>query len=215
MSNYKGFDINTSSTPAPWGAREQQMVEDVIDTSVRDCISASKDTTGQKHPRLYNMAGETRISGALNDRLTMASSSSGESTITLGKTGINLTIDNVQPLGESKIVMANGSMAISNSGTGGTLSLSTNGAGSHINLTAAGTSNTVEVNALEVNLNTNQVNVPAGTPINFGTGNYIKASSGSSELHLKASSFLVLENKSGSKMLYCDGFLANINMFVN
>jgi hypothetical protein len=52
--DYKGFDINTNTTPAPWGAREQQMVQDVIDTTVGDAVGGLKDTYGHGHGKLYD-----------------------------------------------------------------------------------------------------------------------------------------------------------------
>lgn len=54
MANYKDFDINTSTTPKPWGAREEQMVKDLIDTVVLDSIGGVKRTTGHLHSKLYN-----------------------------------------------------------------------------------------------------------------------------------------------------------------
>lgn len=54
MAPYKDFDINTSTTPKPWGAREEQMVKDLIDTLVLDTIGGVKRITGHLHSLLYN-----------------------------------------------------------------------------------------------------------------------------------------------------------------
>ena len=62
MSNYRGFDINTNTTPAPWGAREQQMVQDNLDTLCGDTILGTKDTTGHKHGNVYDPSGNALVS---------------------------------------------------------------------------------------------------------------------------------------------------------
>lgn len=82
MSNYKGFDINTNTTPAPWGAREQQMVQDQIDTLVGDAILASKDTTGHKHGKVYDPAGNVLVRAETN-ALGLACNSAGAEEIVI------------------------------------------------------------------------------------------------------------------------------------
>jgi hypothetical protein len=78
MSAYKGFDINTNLTPAPWGAREQQMNQDLIDTVVVDCVSALADTTGHKHKSVYNVDGVLVLDGSSNSSISL---NSGTSTV--------------------------------------------------------------------------------------------------------------------------------------
>ena len=57
MTIHKGFDINTASTPKPWGAREEAAIKDIIDTLVGDALVVAKATGGHKHPRMYNING--------------------------------------------------------------------------------------------------------------------------------------------------------------
>lgn len=61
MSIYNGFDINTASTPKPWGAREEQAVKDIIDTLVGDAIGGVKATGGHVHNKLYYDASNTAV----------------------------------------------------------------------------------------------------------------------------------------------------------
>jgi hypothetical protein len=58
MSNYKSFDINDNLTPAPWGAREQKAIEDIIDTSVVGTLEGAKQATGgHQHNQICLAAG--------------------------------------------------------------------------------------------------------------------------------------------------------------
>ena len=59
MSTYKGFEINTSSTPAPWGDREERMVKAVIDTLTVDTLQGTSATSGHSHNKLYSTSGGT------------------------------------------------------------------------------------------------------------------------------------------------------------
>jgi hypothetical protein len=61
MTVYKGFNLNDPSTPAPWGPREQQALEDVIDTVVGDTIQGASDTAGHKHSSVYSSDGDQTI----------------------------------------------------------------------------------------------------------------------------------------------------------
>jgi hypothetical protein len=62
MSTYKGFEINTNTTPAPWGTREQAMVQDVIDTLTVGTVTAAKDTVnGHKHMTLESATASTMV----------------------------------------------------------------------------------------------------------------------------------------------------------
>jgi len=59
--NYRNFDINTPTTVRPWGAREAQAWEDVIDTLVLDSVGAVADVTGHKHYRLFDADANARL----------------------------------------------------------------------------------------------------------------------------------------------------------
>ena len=61
MAIYNGFDINTAATPAPWGAREEQVIKDIIDTLVGDSIGGAKATSGHVHNNLYYDASNTAV----------------------------------------------------------------------------------------------------------------------------------------------------------
>ena len=61
---YKGINLNDPSTPGPWGARELQALEDVIDTVVGDTIQGVSDTDGHKHSTLYHTGGAAAIQTA-------------------------------------------------------------------------------------------------------------------------------------------------------
>jgi len=52
--NYLGFDINTETTPKPWGYREKICWQDALQTLVKDTVDGSKYTTGHKHFKLYS-----------------------------------------------------------------------------------------------------------------------------------------------------------------
>lgn len=67
--NYKTFDINISTTPKPWGAREQQCIQDMINTMVIDTVTGiSAPAVGHHHNKLYN-TGNNRILEADSQRL--------------------------------------------------------------------------------------------------------------------------------------------------
>lgn len=53
MATYKGFTYNEPGDPKPWGTVENQLDKDLIDTMVIDCITATKDTDGHKHAKVY------------------------------------------------------------------------------------------------------------------------------------------------------------------
>jgi hypothetical protein len=61
MSVYKGFNLNDSSTPPPWGPREQQVLKDLADTVVSDTIQGASDTAGHKHDNLYFTGGAASV----------------------------------------------------------------------------------------------------------------------------------------------------------
>jgi hypothetical protein len=64
-TNYKQFDINDASTPAPWGQRETQWNEDIIDTLCVGTNIATKDTVnGHQHYRLV-LQGDSSNSTSL------------------------------------------------------------------------------------------------------------------------------------------------------
>jgi hypothetical protein len=52
--NWMGFDINTASTPKPWGPREETMVKELIQTMVGNTIGSTKRTSGHLHNLLHN-----------------------------------------------------------------------------------------------------------------------------------------------------------------
>jgi hypothetical protein len=58
MSSYKGFTLNDPSTAAPWGARELQAMEDIIDTLCVGTVAATKDAAnGHQHLKLTSVVG--------------------------------------------------------------------------------------------------------------------------------------------------------------
>lgn len=61
MTVYKGFDINTATTPKPWGTREENAWKDDIDTLVSDTIGGVKNTSGHKHAKMYDLNGYKTI----------------------------------------------------------------------------------------------------------------------------------------------------------
>ena len=61
MAIYNDFDINTAATPKPWGAREEQVIKDIIDTLVGDTIDGVKKTSGHLHGKLYNSSSVAMI----------------------------------------------------------------------------------------------------------------------------------------------------------
>jgi len=63
MSIYKGFTYNEAGvTPQPWGATENQLDKDLIDTIVNDaCLPQKETTNGHRHWRLYDPSGSEAI----------------------------------------------------------------------------------------------------------------------------------------------------------
>lgn len=64
--NYKGFNINTNTTPKPWGATEQQMVQDQIDTLTTGTLQGEKQAIGgHQHTQIVrstsNVDGENNL----------------------------------------------------------------------------------------------------------------------------------------------------------
>jgi hypothetical protein len=54
--NYRDFNINTSVTPKPWGAREQICIQDIIDTLCVDTVtSVAEPSVGHHHNKVYNL----------------------------------------------------------------------------------------------------------------------------------------------------------------
>lgn len=62
MAIYRVFVINTSTEPAPWGAREEQVIKDIIDTLVMDTVGAEKRVAGHLHMDVYDVNGTKIIS---------------------------------------------------------------------------------------------------------------------------------------------------------
>ena len=64
--NYKGFDINTSTTPRPWGAREQQNDQDTIDTLVTGTLQGEKQAIGgHQHTQMVRITSDQDGQGNL------------------------------------------------------------------------------------------------------------------------------------------------------
>lgn len=59
MASYKGFTYNGPGEPPPWGAIENQLDFDLIDTIVGDACVNTKDAAGHKHSKLYDSSGAT------------------------------------------------------------------------------------------------------------------------------------------------------------
>lgn len=69
--NYKNFITNISTTPPPWGLREQICIQDMIDTLVVDTVTdVSAPSLGHHHNKMYN-TGNNRILEADASRLGM------------------------------------------------------------------------------------------------------------------------------------------------
>jgi len=84
MSIYKGFEINTSSTPAPWGDREERMVKAVIDTLTVDTLQGTSALSGHSHNKLYATSGSTiavQVTSAGNVGIGTIVSNGGKVTI--------------------------------------------------------------------------------------------------------------------------------------
>lgn len=64
---FMGFDINTADTPKPWGPREEQMVQDVIQTVVGDTLGYSKRTSGHLHNKLYSAIDVPAFAAYVNE----------------------------------------------------------------------------------------------------------------------------------------------------
>ena len=74
-TNYKNFDLNDPTTPAPWGTREQQALEDIIDTIVLDSLTGLADpSVGHKHTKFYDNSGNVIFSTDSSNNITIASS---------------------------------------------------------------------------------------------------------------------------------------------
>lgn len=59
---YKGFNLISAGTPAPWGPTEEQNWKDMADTVLLDCVTLAKDATyGHKHKSLYNPDGSAAL----------------------------------------------------------------------------------------------------------------------------------------------------------
>ena len=61
MAIVNDFDINEATTPKPWGAKEEQVIRDLIKTLTEDTISGVKNVTGHKHGKLYNSSAVAKI----------------------------------------------------------------------------------------------------------------------------------------------------------
>ena len=58
MANYKNFTINTASTPPPWGAVEEQVMRDIINTLVVGTVTEERaEVLGHQHYQLYDTNG--------------------------------------------------------------------------------------------------------------------------------------------------------------
>lgn len=71
MAIYKLFDINTSVTVKPWGAREEQAWKDIIDTLVVDTIDATKNVGGHLHGKVYASDSVAAIDAQTSTTLTL------------------------------------------------------------------------------------------------------------------------------------------------
>lgn len=77
MGTRKGFTYNAPGDPPPWGAVENQLDFDLIDTLVLDCVSAAKDATnGHRHYRVWSTDGSVAalLAGNAAGDLTAAES---------------------------------------------------------------------------------------------------------------------------------------------
>ena len=91
MVDYKDFELNDEFTAKPWGPRETQAFQDVIDTLVSDCVDNLKDVTGHKHDKLYNPSkvvslqviagGVVRIANLSTDGVVINNASGDLSTV--------------------------------------------------------------------------------------------------------------------------------------
>ena len=75
MALYNGFDINTSTTPKPWGAREEAFYHDLTDTLVKGTIAGAKDATnGHRHKHNFLVStvrsGTVTIDASIYDGLS-------------------------------------------------------------------------------------------------------------------------------------------------
>lgn len=98
MAIFRDFDINTASTPGPWGPREEQMVQDLIQTVVDDTISGVKHVAGHRHGKLYNALGTLVIDAITsNTEITLDNDVeiTGDLSVLGSFTFSNLTVDNL------------------------------------------------------------------------------------------------------------------------
>lgn len=96
MANYKSFDINEASTPAPWGTREEQVIKDIIDTLVVGTVNEYKDTAGHKHAGICNSTGDTVISISSGSAVSITGLSTVGSSIDLynvSSVALTLSVD--------------------------------------------------------------------------------------------------------------------------
>src|SRR5271157_1605980 len=57
-TDYKNFNINDSTTPAPWGPRETTWNENIIDTVVLGTVTGVMDNSiGHQHYQLQDQSG--------------------------------------------------------------------------------------------------------------------------------------------------------------
>jgi hypothetical protein len=93
MSEYKGFDINTNLTAPPWGTREQQVIEDLIDNIVVDAVGAVSDVSGHKHDKLYDAAGGQILATETTNSLKILSGDDGSTLKLMSDSTEALVID--------------------------------------------------------------------------------------------------------------------------
>jgi hypothetical protein len=75
--NYRNYQINTPADVRPWGGREQQAWEDIIDNVNLDCITQVSDVTGHKHYRLFSPNANASVVVS-NTQVTLAISQADE-----------------------------------------------------------------------------------------------------------------------------------------
>lgn len=107
MATYKSFTYNLVGDPAPWGAIENQLDKDIIDTLVLDCLTVGKDAVnGHRHIRFYDGSGNTVIFSSGTDLHLDASLCviESETQVTDGVNTLSLSIESTKTIIDSDLV---------------------------------------------------------------------------------------------------------------
>lgn len=207
MAAYKGFNINTNQTPPPWGAVEQQMVQDVIDTTAADSIQGAKDTAGHKHNKVYNPS-LTPVIIASSTGIECAATFNMDSNVPINLIDSNASIVS-STSGEMNIAVSstNSELNLSAAGVSCEISIAAAGSNSLLLISTTGDNSQLSLNSPTINLSGTVINVEESTPVTFGNADtYIKGTpdSGDVDLVLHSQRDVVFSNFNNQQYLWTD-----------